>query len=358
MKSARTGVLGCGRVSHMYLPNLLDSPATEVVAVSDADATVAKSVAEQYGISTVVSPQELLADSSIEIVLNLTPIAVHVGVTRDALAAGKHVYSEKSLATTVEDARGLLAEADRRGLVLACAPDTMLGSGFQTAWQALRSDRIGRPLSASAAMFRSALAAPSFYTRGPFAFFDMSPYYVTALISLFGPISRVSGATRTWPSDEKPQDTRTGASIAVAGTLEFAGGATASLTLAWGTGHRHEVPVLDVYGTSGVIEFPNPNNFGDPAYIRQYEDSERTELPGSRRPGSRRANQRGLGVAEMALALQEGRPPRAAGDVACHVVDVIASLVASAETGRRVELTTNCTVPEPLPADVREQLLG
>jgi predicted dehydrogenase len=319
---------------------------------------VAKAVSEQYKISTVVSPEELLADPSIEIVLNLTPIAVHVGVTQAALQAGKHVYSEKSLATTVEDAQGILDAARSRGLVVACAPDTLLGSGFQTAWQALAGGRIGRALSASAAMFRSALAAPSFYTKGPTAFFDMSPYYLSALVSLLGPVTRVSGATRTWPSDEKPEDTATGASIAISGTLEFAGGATASLTLSWGTGHRHEVPILDVYGENGVIEFPNPNNFGDAAFIRDYTETDRGELPGSRQDASLPHNLRGLGVAEMVLALQEGRAPRASGELACHVVDLVASLVQSAEEGRRIELTTTCESPQPLAAGVRDQLLG
>lgn len=358
MKSARIGVLGCGRVSHMYLPILLRSPAVEVAAIADADVSVAKAVSEQYKISTVVSPDELLADPSIEIVLNLTPISVHVGVTHAALKAGKHVYSEKSLATTVEDAQGILAEAGRRGLVVACAPDTLQGSGFQTAWEALNGGRVGRPLSASAAMFRSALAAPSFYTKGPTAFFDMAPYYLSALVSLLGPVTRVAGATRTWPSDEKPQDTAAGASIAISGTLEFAGGATASLALAWGTGHRHEVPVLDVYGESGVIEFPNPNNFGDAAFVREYSASDRTELPGSRQSEDLPRNLRGLGVAEMVLALQEGRSPRASGELACHVVDLVASLVKSADEGRRIDLSTTCESPQPLPADVRDQLLA
>ncbi|HVX46086.1 MAG TPA: Gfo/Idh/MocA family oxidoreductase [Mycobacteriales bacterium] len=358
MKSARIGVLGCGKVSHMYLPILLRSPAIEVAAIADADPAVAKAVSEQYQIATVVSPDGLLADPTIDIVLNLTPIAVHVGVTQAALRAGKHVYSEKSLATTVQDAQSLLSEAESRGLVLACAPDTLLGSGFQAAREALDGGRIGRALSASAAMFRSALTAPSFYTKGPTAFFDMSPYYLSALVSLLGPVTRVSGATRTWPTDEKPADTATGATIAISGTLEFAGGATASLTLSWGTGHRHEVPVLDVYGETGVIEFPNPNNFGDAAYIRGYADADRSEIPGSRQDENLPHNLRGLGVAEMVLAVQEGRAPRASGELAVHVVDLVASLVQSAEEGRRIDLTTTCQSPPPLAADVRDQLLG
>ena len=358
MKSAQIGILGCGKVSHMYLPVLGRSPAVEVAAVADVDAGVARDVAAQYQISRATSPDELLADPAIQLVVNLTPIAVHVGLTRAALAAGKHVYTEKPLATTVDDARDLVAEADRRGLALAGAPDTLLGSGFQVARAALADGAIGRPLSASAVMFRGAMSAPSFYTNGATPFFDMAPYYVSALVSIFGPVTRVSGVTRTWPGNTKPADTESGASIAISGVLEFAGGATATITLAWGIAYRSEIPVLDVYGTDGVLEFPNPNNFGDAAYVRKYGDPAHSELPGSRRPATVPHNLRGLGVAELALALDEGRKPRAGADLACHVVDVIAGLVASGESGARVDLSTTCQPPEPLPAAVREQLLG
>jgi predicted dehydrogenase len=358
MEPARIGILGCGKVSHMYLPVLVRTPAVEIVAVADADADIAQAVAGQYEIPRAVSPDELIADSSIELIVNLTPIAAHVATTRMALAAGKHVYSEKSLAVSVADARDLLAEAEGRGLHLACAPDTLLGTGFSVARTAFDEGRIGKPLAASATMYRSAMNAPSFYSKGATPFFDMAPYYLSALISLFGPITRVSGVTRTWPGNEKPADTPTGSSISISGVLEFDGGATANLILAWGSAHRSEVPVLDVFGTEGVIAFPNPNNFGDPAYIRPYAEADRTELPGSRQPQGWLRNLRGLGVAEMALALREGRKPRASGELAVHVVDAVASLVESGESGKRVELTTTCTRPEPMPAAVREQLIA
>jgi predicted dehydrogenase len=358
MTSIRIGILGCGKVSHMYLPNLVRTPAVDIAAVADVAADAAKAVAEQYRIERAVSPDELLADPSIELVVNLTPIAVHVASTRAALQAGKHVYSEKSLATTVAEARHLLVEADERGLALGCAPDTLLGTGFSVARQALDDGRIGRTLSASAMMFRSAPGGPSFYTNGPTPFFDMAPYYLSALVSIFGPVTRVTGSTRTWPEGATRPDDPAGASIAIDGVLEFRDGATANLNLAWGTSRRGEVPVLDVYGSAGVLSFPNPNNFGDPAYIRAYDDTDRTELPDSRQPADWPRNLRGLGVAEMAIALTAGRTPRAAGDLAVHVVDIVAGLVESADTGRRVTLTTTCAAPEPMPAELRKELIA
>jgi predicted dehydrogenase len=358
MATARVGILGCGKVSAMYLPILRRSPVLDVAAVADVDAGIAQAVADAHGVPRAVSPESLLADDSIEIVVNLTPIFAHVEMTQAALAAGKHVYSEKSLATSTSEATDLVADADRRGLALACAPDTLLGSGFQAAAAALAGGRVGRPLAATAAMFRSALTTPNAYTDGPTPFFDMAPYYVSALVSLFGPVSRVSSSTRTWPADGRPDDGPAGASMAVAGVLEFHSGAMANLALAWGTEHRSEVPVLNVYGTNGVLAVPNPNNFGDPAYAQDYGEQDWQEIPGSRQSEQVPRNLRGLGVAELALALREGRAPRASGALACHVVDVIAGLVRSGESGRRVELTTSCTPPDPLPAAVRDSLIG
>lgn len=356
MEPTRIGVLGCGNVSHMYLPNLVGSSLLEVAGIADIDADTARAVAKKYDIGSAVTPEQLIADPSIEIIVNLTPIVAHVAATTSALAAGKHVYSEKPLTTSVAEARGLIDDAKQRGLAITCAPDTLLASGFQTSLAALHAGRIGKPLTVNAAMFRRAMSTPSFYTAGPTPFFDMAPYYVSALIWILGPATRVSGATRSWPTGERPDDPQTGAPIAISGVVEFAGGATASLTLGWGTEHRSEIPVLDVYGTNGVLAFPNPNNFGDAAFVQNYGEREWVELPGSRQPADWPHNLRGLGVIEMALALREGLTPRTNVDLAGHVVDIVASLVESADTGRRVDLTTTCAVPEPVPADVLAQL--
>lgn len=358
MDPTRIGILGCGKVSHMYLPNLVRSSAVEIAGVADVAADNAEEVAKQYGAGPVVSPDQLIADPSIEIIVNLTPIAAHVEVTRAALAAGKHVYSEKPLTTSLADARTLIAESERSGLALTCAPDTLLGSGFQTALGALAAGQVGRPITVTASMFRKGMSAPSFYTAGPTPFFDMAPYYVTALLWMLGPATRVSGATRSWPPGEKLDDPETGAPIQVSGVVEFASGATASVTLAWGTEPRREVPVLNVYGTDGVLAFPNPNNFGDAAFTQLYGDTEWKELPGSRQPEDWPHNLRGLGVIEMALALRDGNTPRTNSDLAAHAVDIIAGLVESGDTGRRVDLSTTCTPPAPVSPQLLTQLVS
>lgn len=355
------GVLGCGNVSRMYLPVLTamaESAQLDLVAVADVDTPRARDTAAEYGVAKATTPDELLADDAVDLVVNLTPIAAHVEVSKAALTSGKHVYSEKPLATRTGDAEALVRSARERGLALACAPDTLLGTGFQAAAAALAGGAVGRPLAATATMLRPELTRPSFYTEGATAVFDMAPYYLSALVNLFGPVRRLSGASRTWPDARPPTPPDAGASIAAAGTLEFGSGLLATLVLSWGTVPLPEVPVFEVFGSEGVLRFPNPNNFGDPAFVRRHGDDEWTEVPASRQPETWRRNLRGLGVAEMVAALRAGRAPRASGEIACHVVDLIAGLVASAETGRHVEPTTTCT-PAPLLTDEeRLALLG
>lgn len=356
--ATRIGIIGCGRVSHMYIPTLRRCPAVQIAGVADVDPAAGKGVAERYGLPPARSPEDLLADPTVAIIVNLTPIAVHVEVTRAALARGKHVYSEKALATTLADAQGILADAAGRDLAVGCAPDTLLWSGFQAAREALRAGRVGRPISATAAMYRRGFTAPSFYTDGPFPFYDMAPYYLSALVTLFGPAVRVRAATRTCTAGEVPVSGTAGAPIMVCGVLEFAGGAVADLTLAWATEHRSEISDFRVFGSSGILAFPNPNGFGGPAHLQRYGEPDWQELPGSRAPAGERANLRGIGVAEMAIALRAGRQPRASGELAAHVVDIIGGLVESGRGGTAVDLTTTCAVPEAVTADARMELYG
>ncbi|MGH7919880.1 MAG: Gfo/Idh/MocA family protein [Candidatus Dormibacteraceae bacterium] len=355
-QTAKVGVLGAGNVTPLYLPNLLQAPGLEVNAIADVDRGAARRRAEEYGVARVLEPDELISDLGIELVLNFTPIPLHVETTRRALAAGKHVYSEKPLATTTADALSLVQEATRRQLRLGCAPDTLLGSGLQAARSALEAGRIGRPLGAGAFMFRS-LPGRSDYATGPFALFDMAPYYVTTLVTLLGPARRVVAMAQTLTGAEaeaQPEE----ALVSFTAAIEFDHRVMADLLLAWGTNHRHEIPSVHVFGTEGDLQVPNPNGFGEAASIRAYGEPASHLVEGSVQPDAWPRQQRGLGVAEMVEAIREGRPPRASGEMAAHVVDVIAGVVTSAESGQPVTLTTSCSLPSPLAAGARARLLG
>ncbi|MFC4242003.1 Gfo/Idh/MocA family protein [Gryllotalpicola reticulitermitis] len=350
---ARVGVIGTGAVSHQYLPNLLNSPTLTVTAVADIDADAARRLADEYGVEAW-TPEQLLASDEIDIVLNLTPIRFHASVTRSALEAGKHVYSEKSLATSVAEGQELLDLAESRGLVVAGAPDTLLGTSFQAARAALDNGIVGTPLTAAAVMLRFRHPR-TVYFENYNALFDMAPYYVSALATLFGPIATVSGSVALDPAE--PGDKHV--ALGFSSVLDFASGLSATLTMNWRSEHEHEIPVLDVYGSSGVLRFANPNNFGDPAFVRTHEQPEGTwaELPDSRQSSDHAFNLRGLGVSDLAAALAAGTPPRASGQLACHVVDVVSAVIRSSESGERVALTTTFDSPAPLSADDRNSYI-
>lgn len=349
MEPVRIGVLGCGAVSHMYLPILARAPSVTLSAVSDIDGERARAAQSQYGIAKHLSPDRIFDDPDIELVVNLTPIPMHASVTEAALRGGKHVYSEKPLANRVEDALALVAAATQRGLLLGCAPDTLLGSGFQESYTCLRSGAVGTVIGARGLLLDCLAEGP--YAVGINPFFDMGPYYITALVNMFGPAKRVTAFARTAGLNQPAEGV-----IALAGVIEFEEVA-AEVDLIWGTAHPADVGFLDVYGSEGSISFPNPNYFGDPGFVRKYGDGKSAEIDGSRQPEAWPSNLRGLGVIDLACSIRESRKPRAAADIACHVVEIIAGLAGAAETGRHFDIRSSCQPPAPLSAQERSVLL-
>jgi predicted dehydrogenase len=348
MDPVRVGVLGCGAVSRQYLPILMNLADLEVHAVADVDADRARAAAEEHGVPHFLVPDELLTSDAIELVVNLTPITEHFATTLNAIDAGKHVYSEKSLAVRRNEAVQLRELAHQRGVVLACAPDTLLGTGFQAARQAVAAGSIGKPVTAGAFMLRAPLKPPVAPAEVPLPLLDIAPYYLTALISLLGPAQRVTGF---FDMTNKPEDDVSSGRVIGSAVIEFGSAVTANLTLAWGSNYRSEVPMLFVIGTDGVLHAPNPNWFGEAAFIRRHGDPDCSEVAGSRQPPGWPRNLRGVGVAEMARAVREGRAPRTGADVAAHVVDIVESFAVAGREGAQVKISTNCAVPAALTAD-------
>jgi predicted dehydrogenase len=358
--AVRVAVVGCGQVSGMYLPVLAMSKDVDVVAVGDVVVEKAEAAAKEHGVA-VMRPEQVFASREVDLVLNLTPIPVHAEVTRAALEAGKHVYSEKPLAPSLREARALADLADRRGLELACAPDTLLGSGFQEGRKALDEGAIGTPITAAAYMFRTAFDGATQYAQGKNPFFDMAPYYISALVGLFGAARDVTAYTRE-VTGEAPVVT-SGAASMIAGTVEFASGLLASVILAWGTACRREVPFLAVFGSKGTMRLCNPNVFSEPTSYRPHGDGGWVEVQegwqevkGSRETGRLPANLRGLGVAEAARAIRGHRRARCRGDIAVHVVDVVEAMVTSSRIRSNVAVTTTCEPSPYLSATERADL--
>jgi len=357
-------VIGCGKISGVYLENgrLFDD--VEVVACSDLELERAEGQAEAYGVPKACTPEELLADGEVEVVLNLTVPAVHAEVSMAALRAGKHVYTEKPLAVSLADGRKLLEEAGERELRIGCAPDTFLGGGLQTCRKAIDEGMIGEPVAVTAFMLNHGPEDwhpnPDFlYQPGAGPMFDLGPYYLGSLATLMGPIRRVTATARiTFPERKITSQPLAGTSITVntpthvAGVMDFEGGAVGTLVTSFDVWSENQSKI-DLYGTEGTLSLPDPNTFGGPVW--SWRSDAWTELPLTHHYTG---NCRGLGLADMAQALRSGRPHRASGELGMHALDVIHAFLDSSERGEHVEVQSTFERPEALPAGSPEQVFG
>lgn len=355
------GVIGAGVISQQYLENLTRAADVSVVMVADLDTDRAAARAVEYGVPASGTVAELLARDDIEIVVNLTIPAAHVPVALDALAAGKHVWSEKPFALDLASGQALLDEAHRSGLRVACAPDTVLGAGIQTGRRLIEAGVIGEPLTALTLFQVSGPEAwhpsPEFlYARGGGPLFDMGPYYLSTLVQLLGPAARVvARGSQARASRVIGSGPRAGTAFPVevpthvAALIDFENGTTAQSTFSFQSS-RPRVGVVEIAGTEGTLSLPDPNMFdGD---LRIWRDGMFEESDAEVVPATGSTFSRGAGVVELARAIRAGRPERASGEFAFHVLDLMVSLQQSAETdGGAVDIASTVAVPPALPED-------
>lgn len=356
MEQTTIGVIGCGVISEIYLKNLTERfSSVRVKACADALAEKSRERAAQYAILSV-SVAELLADSEIEVVLNLTNPQFHAAVTLDALAHGKHVYSEKPLATNLDDAKRILDFAAEKGLQIGCAPDTFLGAGIQTACKAVSDGWIGRPLSGVAFVSSRGHerwhSNPGFYYQeGGGPHLDMGPYYITALAAALGRVNRVSAMSSrgfdtriigTGPLKGSPipvnVDTHWSAS------LEFDCGAIVTVMMSFDVWATH-LPKIELYGTSGTLTLPDPNTFDGPVLMRSMHEQEFSPLP-LLYPYT--GNLRGLGIAQMCRSIRHGNSFGASDSLARHVLEVLLAMEKASASGQTVKCETSCERPPML----------
>lgn len=362
MRRAKIGVVGCGKISGIYFEAPRQFPVLEIVACCDLNAAAAEAKAKEFGIRVMTLP-EMLAASEIDIILNLTQPAGHAEIASSALAAGKSVYNEKPLTVSREEARKVLDLAQRRGLRVGCAPDTFLGAGLQTCRKLLEEGAIGQPVAATAFMMCHGHEHwhpdPAFYYQpGAGPLFDMGPYYLTALVHLIGPIRRVCSSARvTFPQRTIASQPRAGEKIEVntpthvATVLDFAGGAVGTMITSFDV-WSHTLPCIEIYGTEGTLVVPDPNTFGGPIRLRKGGENEWREIELTH---DHAANSRGIGLAEMASAIQENRPHRASGEMAYHVLDTMHALLDSSVEGRHISMASSCPRPEPLKSRMKDE---
>ena len=352
-KPLKVGIIGCGAIIAQYLASFRRLGDIQLVAVADLDPARAQAVAEQYEGVRAVSVESLLAADDVELVLNLTIPAAHAEVALKAIGAGKSVYGEKPLAATTGQARKVLDAAREAGVVVGCAPDTVLGTGIQTARKAIDDGLIGAPISASATMVTPGHERwhpnPDFYYQpGGGPLLDMGPYYVTALVTLLGPVVSVIGAA-SHTRDERTigSGPRQGEKVPVnidshvTGVLVHASGALSTLVMSFDA-VKSKSPNIEIHGERGSLVVPDPNHFdGDVQLFALGADAWET-LPVS--AGYVDAG-RGFGIADLA-STPLGTEPRAGGTLAYHVLEVMESVLESAHTGSTVRITSTVGRPQ------------
>jgi predicted dehydrogenase len=348
------GVIGAGVISKEYLTNLTSFPDLDVRFVADIDLDRAKAQAEAFGIPGYGTVDELLADDEIEIVVNLTLPRVHVEVALRALAAGKHVWSEKPFALDRASGQQLLEAAHEKGLRVATAPDTFLGAGIQSARRLVEQGTIGAPLTALTLMQSPGPESwhpnPDFlFQEGAGPLFDIGPYYLTALVQLFGPVASVSAvASKARESRVIGSGPRAGEEFAVtvpthvSALYQFEGGQTAQTIFSFDS--KLGRTQFEVAGVEGTLVVPDPNTFVGELIVHGAGGVETIPSTGS-------TSSRGTGVVELARAIRAGVPERASGEQAYHVLDIMVSTIEAGLSGVPVEVESTVTVAPALPED-------
>ena len=362
-------VVGCGNISDQYLTNLVRFPDVKVVACADIDLSRASAQAAKYGVPHSADLATVLEMPDVELIINLTIPAVHASVALQAIRAGKHVYGEKPFALSIEEAQTIIAAAAEHRVQLGNAPDTFLGAGLQTARRVIEAGRIGTPISARATFGYPGPDAwhpnPEFLVqKGGGPLLDMGPYYLTALVQLFGPVKTVSGFGRRAENKRAiGSGPRAGETFEVAvdtqisALLEFASGPIATARFSF------DEPIatreLEVHGTGGAIRLPDPNAFDGSVFVCKKDQNKSTppewldaptEADWTEFPAEGSAEGRGMGALDLARAVRRGGTPRASADLALHVLDIMESILRSAGSKQSVSLATTCELAEPLPA--------
>jgi predicted dehydrogenase len=357
MSKVGVGIIGCGNISTAYLKAAQRFPVLDVRAVADLRSEAAERRGAEFGVPALRVDQ-LLKRDDVEIVINLTVPLAHTDVSLAVLDAGKHVHSEKPLGVNVAEARKVMDLAAAKNLRVGSAPDTFLGGGHQTARKLIDDGAIGAPVAGSAFFMcpgheRWHPAPGFYYLRGGGPMLDMGPYYITDLVQLLGPVASVMGSTAR-PKSERlvTSEPMNGALIPVevathvAGMLEFESGAVVSIAMSFDVPKHRHTPI-EIYGDKGAILVPDPNRFGGEVQVAKTgADWETVPLTHGHVDGEFRS----IGVADMATAIVAGRPHRASGALAFHVLEVMEAFQASSDEGRRVKIQSSVERPAAMPA--------
>lgn len=363
----KIGILGCGVISHTYIQEIkrLYQPLLEICGVADLEHQRVKDTAEKYEIPGAYTVEELLGDPEIELVINLTPPIAHADMNRKILEARKHVFCEKPFALTVEEAQGIAKLASEKGLMIGAAPDTFLTGPMQSCRKMLDDGWIGKPIYVTANMMSSGVetwhpAPKAFYQKGGGPLFDMAPYYLSALINLFGPVEEVFAyGTKGYEERKVYSQPLRGSLIKVevpthyTAILKMKNGVLVNMNMSFDIWHS-TLPKMEIYGTEGTMTLPDPNmSDGRVSVFRKEqmlgkvfgleEETKSYEMPPLGQ--SVAMYTRGTGVAELAVSIEKGRVNQANVQIAIHIVEVINKIMESADKGCCCKIVTTCERP-------------
>jgi len=358
MQKVKIAVVGCGMISEIYLHNMTKNfEILEVVGCCDIIKERMERRSNQFNIKQM-NIDEILNDKSIELVLNITDPVNHHLVSTQVLNAGKNLYSEKPIDLSIDAARELVQLADKKGLLYGNAPDTFMGEAIQSARFYLDSGLIGDITSVTAILNRDAGYLAEFFPftalPGGGIGLDVGVYYVTAMLSILGPVKQVAGFVQTRNADRThylPNKENFGekyklqAENLVVGSFEFASGVYGSLTFN-SCSIGNEKPQIVMYGTEGILYMPDPNVFGGQVKVIMKGQTEPVALPPTH---AFHENSRGIGPAELAWSLRRGRKPRTSKEMAFHGLELLLGLYKSCETKQFYQMTSTFKRPEPIP---------
>jgi predicted dehydrogenase len=371
----RIAIIGCGFVADYYISTLRDYPQFTIAGVMDRNSDRAARFAEYHNLPLYPSLAKLLEDTSVEIILNLTNPRSHFEVSQACLEAGKHVYSEKPLAMTFEDAQALVNLAQTKGLYLSCAPCNLLSETAQTLWKALREKVVGTVRVVYAEMddgllhtmayrqWQSSSGTP-WPAKDEFEVgctLEHAGYYITWLAAFFGPVTSLTAFASCQVSDkqtDEPLEPNNAPDFSVA-CLQFASGVVARLTCSIVAPHDH---ALKIIGDEGILSTHDCWFYSAPVFVRRSLTIRRKtfwnpiprKYPLVRSSQQRRKTKKGQqmdyarGVAELAEAIENQRPCRLGAEFSLHVNELVLA-IQNATSGVSYQTKTTFAPIEPMP---------
>ena len=376
MRKLKVGILGCGVISNTYLGDIKNFyPDLEIMACADLVKELAEKKAKEFGIAKAYSPKELLEDKEIEMVINLTPPQCHEKTSKEILLAGKHLFSEKPFAHSLDKAKELLDLAEERGLRVGCAPDTFLASGLQSMKYYLDAGLIGKPFFVTANMTNAGVETwhPNprpFYMKTGGPIFDMAPYYLSAIVALLGPIEKIAALSAGGESQryiytgkDRGSTFETETPTHYTTILNLKSGVVVNLNVSFDI-YQSNLPMFEIYGDGGTLTYPDPNfGGGSPKVYRKeqytdlaYQNTEEMvkrskhffELPELYTRA--KDYSRGIGVFDLANAIAEGKENRTNKDWILHITEALEGILLASKMDGFYHMKTTCQRPKSLTA--------